>query len=328
LSENIAIEGAACAFPDRLLTIEQVFEAEELELTDETSERLGIDTVAARQDESGAELAVAAARQALEAAAIEADSVSVILDCTTSPQDFLAPAWNMSNQVQHDLGAKNAFTVGFSGSGTTGLLVAIDFATSLLATDESLSSALIVASETPIADHRVLDRDRPVTLFGDGAGALVLQRGGDGPQLLATELATDGAQHDACYIPGGAMKHPLREDLYAPTLDREAYEAARSGESVRRLTETLCQRHCLDAALLTKLVAPNYSPGDDTAFAAGLGLETVSGAEANRRAYGHVHATDLILNWLAAEAETTPGDHVLFGSHGCGYTAGATLVRC
>lgn len=326
MTETVRVRGCACAFPEGVRSLEDVFAGEGLDR--DGANGLGIDRVSVRAGEKGSELAAEAGRRALAEAGIEPAGLGVILDCTTSPQELLAPAWNMSNKLQHDLGAKGAFTIGLAGAGATGLLVAIDFATSLLTTDESLSSALIVASETPVPAHRVLDPDDPVTVLGDGAGALVLSRGDEGPEVLGTALATEGTAHDACYIPGGAMKHPLREDLYRPVLDRPTYESARRGARVVPLVEQLCERHGVDRATIARLVVPNYSSEADAALAAGLELTPPAGAADNRRNHGHVQATDLVLNFDSARAESASGDLVLLASHGMGYAAGATLVRC
>ena len=334
----IAIRGAACHFPSGRLTIEQAFADEGLELTQEVRDRLDIHQVAVRAGGSGASLALAAARDALDAASVDAGTLDVVVDYTALPQDYLAPAWNMSNQLQHELEAKNAFTLGFAGAGASTLQVALDFTASLLATDDSVSTALLLASDCAIPGNRVLHPSDPVTLLGDGASALVLQRvdpPGEGEEpaeapslgtLLATALSSAGSAHDACYIRGGAMAYPLRDDLYRIELDADSYRGALEGTSLAEVAAQARSRAGVgeDGA---RLVGTNISARDEAAVADRIGASPSSASAANRREHGHVQSTDLVLNLLAAREEAEPGEHLLLASHGMGFTAGATIVR-
>src|SRR5205823_649187 len=108
---------------------------------------------------------------------------------------------------QHELGAKKAFTVGFSGGAASNFLVALSSGVAMLQANDNMKAALLVASDVTIPGSRVVNPGDPVSILGDGASAVVLQKGATASIILATELWSDGAMHDVYYIPGGALAH-------------------------------------------------------------------------------------------------------------------------
>src|SRR5204863_659195 len=138
-------------------------------------------------------------------------TVNVVVEYSIMPQEYLVPVWNMSNKVQAEVGAPKSFVVGFSGGGASNFMVALSSAVAMLSENEALKTALLVTGDTTIPGNRVLNPREPVTVLGDGASALVLQRDASSGVVIDTELWSDGANHDVCYIPGGSLVHP--EDI-------------------------------------------------------------------------------------------------------------------
>ena len=164
-------------------------------------ERTGIrNRYIAAEDETTVSLATDAAHRALEAAGIGADTIDLIVLATATPdQTFPASA----TQVQHRLGVTRgaAFDV---AAVCSGFLYALATADSFLRTGMA-TRALVVGAET---FSRILDWEDRTTcvLFGDGAGALVLEAQDvveDGPGILATRLHADGAHNQLLYVDGG-----------------------------------------------------------------------------------------------------------------------------
>ncbi|PZO67196.1 MAG: 3-oxoacyl-ACP synthase, partial [Pelagerythrobacter marensis] len=164
-------------------------------------ERTGIrNRYIAAEDETTVSLATDAAHRALEAAGIGADTIDLIVLATATPdQTFPASA----TQVQHRLGVTRgaAFDV---AAVCSGFLYAFATADSFLRTGMA-TRALVVGAET---FSRILDWEDRTTcvLFGDGAGALVLEAQDvveDGPGILATRLHADGAHNQLLYVDGG-----------------------------------------------------------------------------------------------------------------------------
>ena len=194
------LTGTGSALPRRLVTNADL--AERVDTSDEwIVERTGIrQRYLAEPDETTSSLATEAARRALEAAGVDASEIGLIVLATATP-DHTFPA--TATQVQHALGCKGgvAFDVAAVGSG---FLYALATADSLLRTGMA-KKALVIGAET---FSRILDWEDRTTcvLFGDGAGAVVLEArdvAEDGPGILASKLHADGEHKDLLYVDGG-----------------------------------------------------------------------------------------------------------------------------
>ena len=141
------------------------------------------------------DLAVAAARRALEAADVDAASIDLIIVATSTP-DMVFPS--TACLVQQKLGVAGcaAFDV---QAVCSGFVYALTIADSMIRTGAA-SKALIIGAEV---FSRILDfKDRGTcVLFGDGAGAVVLEAS-ETPGILASELHADGRHVDILCVPG------------------------------------------------------------------------------------------------------------------------------
>ncbi len=144
---------------------------------------------------AASDLAAAAARQALEAAGCRAEDVDLVIVATSTP-DMVFPS--TACIVQAKLGAHGcpAFDV---QAVCSGFVYALTVADALIRTG-SARRALVIGSEV---FSRILDFDDRTTcvLFGDGAGAVVLEAA-DAPGLLATDLHADGRHVGILCVPG------------------------------------------------------------------------------------------------------------------------------
>jgi 3-oxoacyl-[acyl-carrier-protein] synthase-3 len=144
---------------------------------------------------SSSDLGAQAARQALQAAGMQPQEVDLIVVATTTP-DMLFPS--TAAILQHKLGIAGcpAFDV---QAVCSGFIHALTVADAMIQTGAA-ANALVVGAEV---FSRILDfNDRSTcVLFGDGAGAVVLQAG-ERPGILATDLHADGKLADILYVPG------------------------------------------------------------------------------------------------------------------------------
>jgi 3-oxoacyl-[acyl-carrier-protein] synthase III len=149
----------------------------------------------AEPDVGSSDLAVAAARRALEAADVDAASIDLIIVATSTP-DMVFPS--TACLVQQKLGVAGcaAFDV---QAVCSGFVYALTIADSMIRTGAA-SKALVIGAEV---FSRILDfKDRGTcVLFGDGAGAVVLEAS-DTPGILASELHADGRHVDILCVPG------------------------------------------------------------------------------------------------------------------------------
>ena len=155
----------------------------------------------APDDWATSDLAVRAARQALERANRKPEDVDLIILGTDSP-DFITPATSVV--LQDKLGAKNAGTFDVAcacASFPTGLAAAAG----LIATNASLRTVLVVGAYMM---HRLADpKDPAIFFYGDGAGAAVLEAS-DRPGFISSAMHADGSYHRYWGIYAGGTAEP------------------------------------------------------------------------------------------------------------------------
>jgi 3-oxoacyl-[acyl-carrier-protein] synthase-3 len=191
------IKGTGSALPrDRVSNADL---ATKVDTTDDwITERTGIKfRHIAGSDETTSSLATQAARNALDAAGMQAGDIDLIILATATPdQTFPASA----TLVQHALGCNGgvAFDV---GAVCSGFLYAFSVAESMIRAG-SATNALVIGAET---FSRILDWEDRATcvLFGDGAGAVVLSGEVGIRGALATKLHADGQYNELLYVDGG-----------------------------------------------------------------------------------------------------------------------------
>jgi 3-oxoacyl-[acyl-carrier-protein] synthase III len=158
----------------------------------------------APDDWATSDLAVRAARQALERANRKPEDVDLIILGTDSP-DFITPATSVV--LQDKLGAKNAGTFDVAcacASFPTGLAAAAG----LIATNASLRTVLVVGAYMM---HRLADpKDPAIFFYGDGAGAAVLEAS-DRPGFISSAMHADGYYHRYWGIYAGGTAEPASE---------------------------------------------------------------------------------------------------------------------
>jgi 3-oxoacyl-[acyl-carrier-protein] synthase-3 len=149
----------------------------------------------AAADVCSSDLALQAAKSALEAAGLEAAAIDLIIVATSTP-DMVFPS--TACILQHKLGAAGgaAFDV---QAVCSGFVYALTVADAMIQTG-SATKALVIGAEV---FSRILDfKDRTTcVLFGDGAGAVVLEAS-DTPGILATDLHADGKHVGILCVPG------------------------------------------------------------------------------------------------------------------------------
>src|SRR5678815_5743874 len=249
----VGILSAHCHFSDHERSVAELFREEGANFNSDVSASLGIERVPlsnGQAGESASNMAVAASRGALERAKIAPTLVDVVVEYSIMPQEYLVPVWNMSNKVQAEVGAPKSFVVGFSGGGSSNFMVALSAAAAMLSENEELKTALLVTGDITIPKNRVLNPSNPVTVMGDGASAVVLQRGATGGTVIDTELWSEGKNHDVCYIPGGSLVHPGDISLYRMQLDKPRYDAFPKSETLRRMSDRLLARAGLTLSLI------------------------------------------------------------------------------
>ncbi len=335
MAGSLGILAVAAALPEETRPAAELLREEGASVSPALLERLGVQSVHLARGQTASALAVEAARRALDAAGADPASLDLIVDYSTLPQEMLAPAWNMSNKIQAELGAKNAWTVGFSGAGASGLLLALDCARAVLGADEGSGTALLLGADVTIPGNRVLNPENPVAVMGDGASAVVVSRAASKHRVIGMRLRTNGANHDAYRIEGGGMTNPLREDLYRLCLDPARAPEPKMFQSLAALCGDLLADSRLRRSDLQQVIYTDISNEDRESLRRIAEIAPGGMAVTGLVRRGHVQASDLAFNLqqaLAGEVESPNGaaggrGPLLLCSHGFGFTFGAALIE-
>lgn len=197
-----AVVGIGAAVPEKVLSNSD-FE-EFLDTSDEwIRQRTGIqERRVVVEGQSTADLGVAAARRALEDAGLAPTDLDLILCATISPE-MIFPA--TACFIQHALGATGVPAMDLSAA-CSGFLYGLSIADAFIQSGV-YRRVLVVGAEalTRFCDYE--DRGSCI-LFGDGAGAAVLEAADDGRGLQYFKLGADGAGWDFIHVPGGGARHP------------------------------------------------------------------------------------------------------------------------
>jgi 3-oxoacyl-[acyl-carrier-protein] synthase-3 len=326
---QIGIAAAAVTLPAARHDTRSLFQEEAAAFNSEIRTRLGIDEVPICNGESASAMAMAACQEALGRAELDVAQLDVIVDYTILPQEYLVPAWNMSNKLQYELGAKKAFTVGFSGGGATNFLVALSSAAAMLQANANLTSALLVAADITILGNRILNPSDPVSVLGDSAGAMVLKKGVESSVVIDTELYSEGSYHDVCYIPGGALAHPDDPAIYRMELDKKRFDNAPKSKKLNNMLGSVLTRAGVSREDVVFALYPNLSCEDQQQFAERLGFSSDQINSDNRKSTGHLQGTDFVVNYLSMieSAQVDKGKYFVAASHGMGFLSGVSLLR-
>jgi len=332
MKSPVGILSAASYRPRHQHSVEDLFREEKAKYDTEVAARLGIKQVYLQNgaaEETASNMAVAAGKEALQRAKVDPPTVNVVIEYSIMPQEYLVPVWNMSNKVQHEVGAPRSFVVGFSGGGSSNFMVALSSGAALLSENPELKTALLVTGDTTIPGNRVLNPNDPVTVLGDGGSAVVLQRDAPGGIVIDTELWSEGDNHDVCYIPGGSLIHPEDISYYKMTLDKARYDAFPKSETLRRMSDRLLKRAGLTLADVAWVLCSNISAEDEAVMQQTFENKISPVCAANRELHGHLQGTDFPLNYLSLVegGKVKQGDYILGVSHGMGQTAAVTLIR-
>jgi 3-oxoacyl-[acyl-carrier-protein] synthase III len=280
----------------------------------------------AAEGEFTSDLAVKAARQALQMANTTPGELDLIVVGTITG-DFPWPA--TACLVQHQLGAANAFAYDLSAA-CSGFVYALDSAVSAIIAGRA-KKALVIGAEilTRIVDWE--DRNSCV-LFGDGAGAVVLEAQDTELGILSTHLHTDGSFWELLYQPGFGSRHPVSASAMQ---DRLSFLRMQGNEvfkvAVRSLSDVALealQANGLEAADLDLFIPHQANRRILEAAARRIGLEDKQ-VFINVDRYGNTSGASIpiALDEANRAGRIKEGDYVMFDAFGGGFTWGAVLLR-
>lgn len=313
------IAGTGSYLPEQRLTNQQL--AETVDTTDEwIFERTGIRArhIAAAEQQTS-DLALHAARRAMEAAGVTAADIDLIVVATSTP-DMIFPSTACLLQAKLGVTRGAAFDV---QAVCSGFIYALATADKFVATG-SARCALVIGAET---FSRILDWTdrRTCVLFGDGAGAVVLTAS-DQPGVLSSHLHSDGRHSGILRVPGGVQNGKVVGNPFVEMNGQAVYKQA--VRVLGEVTQEALSAHGLTGADLDWMVPHQANIRIIMSTAEKLGLKPEQ-VVTTVHEHGNTSAASipLALDTAVRDGRIQRGHNVIFEAVGGGLTWGAVLVR-
>lgn len=290
-------------------------------------ERTGIrERRIAGEEDHTSDMGIKAGRRALAVANVDPGRLQLVI-CATSTPDYLMP--NTASLIQSGLGATHAAAFDLN-TACSGFVYALAVASAMIRSGV-YENALVIGSESM---SRVMDWSDRTTcvLFGDGAGAVVLQASDMPGGVLGTSLGSDGSGGDVLRVGLGTRKHFTPETLAAGD---GPYMRMSGGEVYRFATRIMSSvtREVVEAASLTiddiDLIIPHQANTRILQAAAKQLHIPMERIFSNLHKYGNTSSASVPLALVDAieEGRLHAGDHLVMVGFGGGLTWGACLVQ-
>ncbi|MBI2286314.1 MAG: ketoacyl-ACP synthase III [Nitrosomonadales bacterium] len=274
----------------------------------------------AADDEMTSDLALHASRRAIEAAGISADQIDMVIVATTSP-DKMFPS--TACILQDKLGIRNCGAAFDMQAVCGGFVYALNTA-DLYIRGGQAKTVLVVGAEVL---SRMLDwTDRATcVLFGDGAGAVVLQAS-ETPGILASKLHADGSHRDMLKADGNIRNGEVQGDPFIKMDGKAVFKFA--VKVLSEVVEEVLAEHKLQGSDIAWLVPhqANIRIMEATAKKLGLSMDNVVVTVAH---HGNTSAASipLALDTAVRDGRIKAGQNILLEAVGGGFTWGAVLIR-
>jgi len=320
------ITGTGAYAPKRILTnadLARIVETDDAWI----QQRSGIrERHIADDKEATSDLAVHAARQALERASLTPADVDFIVVGTTTPDMFFP---SVGNIVQHRLGCRRAGSVDVLAA-CAGSIYSMAIGAQFIETGK-YRRVLCIGAETLSRITDFTDRGTCV-LLADAAGAAVLEPSGDGTGIIDADLYSDGQYADLLIMPGGGSRNPATRE----TVDARMHYAKMKGSDVFKVavrmfvdcTETILRRHGLGSGDIDLFIPhqANLRIIEAAARRVGMPMEKVF---VNVDRYGNTGAASVYvaLDEAVAAGRVKKGDKILLAAFGGGFAWGAALIQ-
>jgi 3-oxoacyl-[acyl-carrier-protein] synthase III len=323
---TVSITGVGSYVPDRILTnadLERLVETSDEWITTRTGIK---ERRIAAEGEATSDMATAAARKALERAGVTAADLDLIIVATITPD---MPFPSTACLVQHRLGASRAAAFDIEAA-CSGFVYALDVGSHFVAS-HTYNTVLVIGAEkmSSVVDWK--DRNTCV-LFGDGAGAAVLQNRPAAHGLLTTCLGSDGGKAGLLEVRGGGSACPATSASVAAGMHylrmdgKETFKNAVNAmvtaatEALDRCGLTIAQIRCIIPhqanQRILSAVAERLGAGPDQVFS-------------NVERYGNTSAASvaIALDEAVGSGRICRGDLVLLVVFGAGLTWGAAVIE-
>lgn len=311
--------------PPNILTNEEL--AKRVDTSDAwIRERTGIRERRIATKETTAMMGLYAAQEALEVADVNPSDIDLVIVATSTPE-YIFPA--TASIIQDQLGANNAGAFDLSAA-CSGFVYGLSIGADMIRAG-TYNNVLVIGAETFSKLLNWKDRATCI-LFGDGAGAVLLQASDEYGGVLSSVLGSDGSGGELLQVPAGGSRNPTSLETVMANMHfvkmngREVYRFA-----TRVMVDAI--KRALDKANLSldelDMLIPHQANTRIIDYAAkALNLPS-SKVFVNLEKYGNTSAASIPLALVEAiEAKrVNPGDHLVFVGFGAGLTWGSCAIE-
>jgi len=280
----------------------------------------------AAKDEFTSDMAAKAAQRAMKMAGVTGDQIQLIIVATITP-DMPFPA--TACLVQHKIGAKRAAAFDLEAA-CSGFIYGLEVAQQFIMS-RTYDTVLVIGAEKLSSIVNWKDRNTCV-LFGDGAGAAILQNRENSHGLLTAVMGADGEKADLLFMPGGGSRCPATTDSVAAKLHFLQMEGR---ETFKSAVQAMCSaaqevlRRCeLDISKIKCIIPHQANRRIIEVVGERLGA-TPEQIFVNLEKYGNTSAASvaIALDEAVAAGRVSRGDLILLVVFGAGLTWGAAVIE-
>src|SRR3954462_4145999 len=321
-----SISGVGSHVPAKILTnadLEKMVETSDEWITSRTGIK---ERRICAADEFTSDLAAQAALKAMEKANVTGDQIDLIIVATITPD---MPFPSTACLVQHKIGAKRAAAFDLEAA-CSGFIYALEIAQQFIMS-RTYDTVLVIGAEklSSIVDWQ--DRNTCV-LFGDGAGAAVLQNRPHAHGLLTAVMGADGTKSDLLFMPGGGSRCPATAESVASRmhyLRMEGKETFKNAIQAMQTAATEALRRCeIDITRIKCIIPHQANRRIIDAVCERLGAKPEQ-LFVNLHKYGNTSAASvaIALDEAVTSGVVRQGDLILLVVFGAGLTWGAAVIE-
>src|SRR5437868_5008822 len=321
-----AISGVGSYVPERILTnadLEKMVETSDEWITTRTGIK---ERRLAASDEFTSDLATQAVLRALKRAEVTAEQIDLIIVATITPD---MPFPSTACLVQRKIGARRAAAFDLEAA-CSGFIYGLEIAQQFIMS-RTYDTVLVIGAEklSTIVDWE--DRNTCV-LFGDGAGAAVLQNRANAHGLLTAVMGADGERADLLFMPGGGTRCPASAESVASRLHFLRMEGKETFKNAVQAMQTAAEealRRCEIDITRIKCVIPHQA---NRRIIEAVGERLGAKPEqlfVNLHRYGNTSAASvaIALDEAVSSGQVVRGDLILLVVFGAGLTWGAAVIE-
>lgn len=320
-----AITGIHGALPEYILTNEEL--SKMVDTTDEwIMTRIGIKErhIIREPGKATSDIGAEAVRGLLEKTGTQPEDIDLLICATVTP-DMQFPA--TANIISDKVGIKDAFSFDLN-AGCSGFLFALATASKFVETG-NYKKVIVVGAEKMSSIVDYTDRST-CPIFGDGAGAVLLEPNEDGLGVVDTMLYTDGVGRTHLHQKAGGSLKPASHE----TVDAREHFIYQEGQPVFKwavskmadVSVAMMEKHGLTADDLAYLVPHQANNRIIEAVAKRMNLDP-SKVMINIERYGNTTSATLPLCMWEWEKKLKKGDNLILSAFGAGFTWGAILLK-